>query len=88
MAARGLGKIGRTTKDILAIDRCIEKLNWALSNVEDWALRYAAIVSLQEIATPESQAILQQALDQQTDQIVKLRCQTALENWQSAKIKT
>ncbi|MGA9379637.1 MAG: HEAT repeat domain-containing protein [Phormidium sp.] len=87
MAARGLGNIGSTTKDILAIDRCIEKLNWALFNVEDWALRYAAIVSLQEIATSETQAILQQALHQQTDQIVTLRCQTALENWQPAKIK-
>ncbi|MFB2938795.1 HEAT repeat domain-containing protein [Aerosakkonemataceae cyanobacterium BLCC-F154] len=87
MAARGLGKIGRTTNDISAIDRCIEKLNWALSNVEDWALRYAAIVSLEEIATPETQAILTEALAQQGDRIVKLRCQTALENWQSAKIK-
>lgn len=87
MAARGLGKIGSTTNDISAINCCIEKLNWALSNVEDWALRYAAIVSLQEIATPETQAILEQSLQQQTDRIVKLRCQTALENWQSAKIK-
>jgi phycocyanobilin lyase alpha subunit len=87
MAARGLGKIGSTTKDISAINSCIEKLNWALSNVEDWALRYAAIVSLQEIATSETKAILEQQLQQQTDQIVKLRCQTALENWQSVKIK-
>lgn len=87
MAARGLGKIGSTTNDISAINSCIEKLNWALSNVEDWALRYAAIVSLQEIATPETQAILTEALSQQGDPIVKLRCQTALENWQSAKIK-
>lgn len=87
MAARGLGKIGCTTNDISAINRCIEKLNWALSNVEDWALRYAAIVSLQEIATPETQKILEQSLGQQTDRIVRLRCQTALENWQPAKIK-
>lgn len=86
MAARGLGKIGSTTNDISTINRCIEKLNWALSNVEDWALRYAAIVSLQEINTPETQAVLEQSLHQQTDQILRLRCQTALENWQSAKI--
>ena len=87
MAARGLGKIASTTNDISAINSCIEKLNWALSNVEDWALRYAAIVSLQEIATPKTQAILTEALSQQSDPIVKLRCQTALENCQPAKIK-
>ena len=31
-----------------------EKLSWALITPEDWGLRYAAAVSLQEIATPEA----------------------------------
>jgi len=87
MAARGLGKIGSTSDDFDVINRGIKKLNWALCNVEDWALRYAAVISLEEIATPETQAILAETLPQQSEQIVRLRCQTALENLGYAKIK-
>ena len=88
MAARGLGKIGSTSDDSSIINRCIEKLSWALLNVEDWALRYAAVVSLQEIATSDTKAIAEQALNKESDRVVKLRCQTALENWDFGKIKS
>jgi HEAT repeat protein len=36
-----------------------------LLNAEDWALRYAAVVSLKEIATSEALSALQQALTQE-----------------------
>ncbi len=79
VAARGLGKIGRMS-DSLTRHRAVEKLTWALFNAADWALRYAAVVSLQEIATAEAFAALQQALTQEPDNVIQLRIKTALEN--------
>lgn len=79
VAARGLGKIGRVG-DPKTRQRAVEKLTWALLNAADWALRYAAVVSLQEIATAEAFAALQQALTQELDNVVQLRIKTALEN--------
>ncbi len=79
IAARGLGKIGSTADDPEIIRRTLEKLIWALLTPEDWGLRYAAVVSLQEIATPEAYTALQAALNQETDQVVRSRTETALE---------
>ncbi|MBD2179754.1 HEAT repeat domain-containing protein [Planktothrix sp. FACHB-1355] len=79
VAARGLGRIGSTSGDLEMIKRAIEKLTWALLKTEDWALRYAATVSLQEIATVEAIASLQQALTQEQDNTVQTRIKTALE---------
>ena len=79
VAARGLGKIGRIS-DPQTRHRAVEKLTWALFNAADWALRYAAVVSLQEIATAEAIAALQQAFTQELDKVVQLRIKTALEN--------
>jgi hypothetical protein len=47
---------------------------------EDWGLRYAAVVSLAEIATPEALVALEQALTQETDKVVLHRITTALES--------
>lgn len=77
VAARGLGKIGSTSKNPHITQRTVEKLTWALLNAEDWALRYAAVVSLKEIASPEALAALQQALTQERDQVVQVRLNTA-----------
>ncbi|AFZ23077.1 PBS lyase HEAT-like repeat protein [Cylindrospermum stagnale PCC 7417] len=78
IAARGLGRIGSTCNDTEVI-RCVEeKLTWALLTPEDWGLRYAAAVSLQEIATPEASAALQQAIAQEADKVVLSRITTAL----------
>ncbi|BAZ70048.1 MAG: HEAT repeat domain-containing protein [Pelatocladus maniniholoensis HA4357-MV3] len=77
IAARGLGKIGSSTDEPEIIHRAIEKLTWALLSPEDWGLRYAAAVSLQEIATPAAYAALQAALNQETDKVVRSRVTTA-----------
>lgn len=79
VAARGLGKIGSTSNEPQIIWLAVEKLTWALLNTEDWALGYAAVVSLQEIATPEARAALQQALTQERDKVVQARIKTAIE---------
>lgn len=79
IAARGLGKIGRTV-DNAEILGCVEqKLTWALLTPEDWGLRYAAAVSLQEIATVAASIALQQAIAQETDRVVLSRIDIALE---------
>lgn len=88
VAARGLGKIGKINyseirqKAIspLGLHKVIKKLTWALLKPQDWALRYAAVVSLEEIATEATISILQEALSQEIDQVVNLRIQTALDN--------
>ncbi|KOP26637.1 Bilin biosynthesis protein PecF [Hapalosiphon sp. MRB220] len=77
IAARGLGKIGSSTNESEAIHHAIEKLTWALLSPEDWGLRYAAAVSLQEIATPAAYAALQAALNQEPDKVVRSRITTA-----------
>jgi bilin biosynthesis PecF protein len=79
IAARGLGNIARTSRDAEII-RCVEqKLTWALLTPEDWGLRYAAVVSLQELATVGACVALQQAIAQETDQVVHSRITAALE---------
>ena len=80
VAARGLGQIGKTSGDHLSIHLATEKLAWVLFHTEDWALRYAAVVSLQEIATTEAIAVLQQALTQESDPVVQLRIKTAMDS--------
>lgn len=80
VAARGLGQIG-VWGDLEAIKRAVEKLTWALFNAQDWALRYAAVISLQEIATTEAICALQQALTEESDVVVRERLKTALEYW-------
>ena len=47
-------------------------------NAEDWALRYAAAVSLGAIATVEINTILYQAMTQESDRVVKERIQMIL----------
>lgn len=78
IAARGLGKIGSTAIDTQTIHRAVDKLSWALLSPEDWALRYAAALSLAEIGTPEAIAVLQQALTQESDHVVQSRIRRAL----------
>jgi bilin biosynthesis PecF protein len=73
IATRGIGLIGRTSQNADIIRRTEEKLIWALLAPEDWGLRYAAVVSLREIATPQAQAALQQAIAQETDKVVLSR---------------
>ena len=79
VAARGLGKIAKLNYSEIR-QKAIAKLTWALLKPQDWALRYAAVVSLEEIATEATISILQEALSQEIDQVVNLRIQTALGN--------
>ncbi|GAX36569.1 HEAT repeat domain-containing protein [Nodularia sp. NIES-3585] len=84
IATRGIGKIGSNSRNTEMI-RCIEeKLTWALLTPEDWGLRYASAVSLQEIATQQAQAALEQAIAQEVDQVVRSRITLALEVLQTA----
>ena len=78
IAARGLGRIGSTSKNTEIIHRASEKLIWALFTPQDWGLRYAAAVSLQEIATPRANIALQQALKQEHDKVVQSRIAKAV----------
>lgn len=83
VAARGLGRIGSLAKDTAIISQAIDKLTWALLTPEDWALRYAAIASLQDIAQPEVMPPLQQALTQESDRVVQARLNRAIAQLQS-----
>ncbi len=78
VAARGLEQMVITTTDPEKSQRAIYKLSWALLNAEDWALRYAAAVSLGGIATVEINTILDQAMMQESDRVVKERIRIIL----------
>lgn len=80
IAARGLGKIANNSHDAEAIRQIQEKLIWALLTPEDWGLRYAAAVSLQEIATPEAKTALQNAIAKETDIVVRSRIALQMTN--------
>jgi len=85
IAARGLGHIGSNysnpeisdSASAAKGDSIIKKLTWALLSCEDWGLRYAAAVSLEEIDTPLSTAALQTA-SQEPDKVVLARIVRAL----------
>jgi bilin biosynthesis PecF protein len=79
IAARGLGKLLRThPSSCNDHSQAIDKLIWALLHTEDWALRYAAAVSLGEIATDEAINALRQALAQESDRVVQQRIHSLL----------
>ena len=78
IAARGLGRIGSTSKNTEIIHQASEKLIWALLTPQDWGLRYAAAVSLQQIATPAANIALQKALKQEADKVVQSRIAKAI----------
>lgn len=78
IAARGLGQIGKTTSDRALVPLIVNKLTWIAHHAEDWALRYAAVVSLQEIGTTEAIAVIKQALLQESDVVVQGRMAAAL----------
>ena len=78
VAARGLGKIGRQTKNQEVIAQVIEKLKWALLEPTDWALRYSAVVSLEEIGNSDGILALQAASESESDFIVQTRIERAL----------
>ncbi|MBW4671152.1 MAG: HEAT repeat domain-containing protein [Cyanomargarita calcarea GSE-NOS-MK-12-04C] len=77
IAARGLGHIGSHSRNPEISDSIVKKLTWALVSCEDWGLRYAAAVSLEEIDTPLSIAALQTA-SQEPDKVVLSRIARAL----------
>jgi bilin biosynthesis PecF protein len=78
VAARGLEKMVISTTNSEKRQKAIDKLSWALLNAEDWALRYAAAVSLGAVATVEINTILYQAMTQESDRVVKERIQMIL----------
>ncbi|MBE9126417.1 MULTISPECIES: HEAT repeat domain-containing protein [unclassified Coleofasciculus] len=78
VAARGLGHIGRLANDPEIIRQAVDKLTWALLNPEDWGLRYAAVVSLEDMASPEVIPTLEQALKKESDQVVRVRLERAI----------
>ncbi|PPS43217.1 HEAT repeat domain-containing protein [Chroococcidiopsis sp. TS-821] len=78
VAARGLGRIASVASNAQIVGCVVDKLTWALKNPEDWALRYAAVVSLQEIASDSAVSILQEALTQEQDRVVQTRIKIAL----------
>lgn len=78
VAARALGKIGCQACDPPVILRIIEKLKWTLFQPNDWALRYSAIVSLEEIANKDAVLALKTATQVESDIIVRVRSERAL----------
>lgn len=79
VAARGLAPIASNSNNPKIIQGIVEKLVWALEKTEDWALRYAAAVSLEEIATFDAISALKKAAIEEEDSVVKVRIKTALE---------
>lgn len=65
IAARGLGRILRSHPSPSQHKGAINKLIWALQNPQDWGLRYAAALSLAEIATDETLQALKTVLQQE-----------------------
>lgn len=78
VATRALGKIGCQTCDPPVILRVIEKLRWTLFQPNDWALRYSAIVSLEEIGNKDAVLALKTATQVESDIIVRVRSERAL----------
>lgn len=87
VAARGLGQIGISAHHEQILAKVLDKLHWALIAPEDWALRYAAAVSLEEIGMAKKSnsslsakiiAMLEDNLLKETDEIVQLREKKAL----------
>jgi len=67
IAARGLGKILRSHPSPTQHQGAINRLIWAVQNPEDWALRYAAALSLAEIATDDTIQALKTVLQQEQE---------------------
>ncbi|ERN41970.1 HEAT domain containing protein [Rubidibacter lacunae KORDI 51-2] len=78
VAALGLGRIGRQAPGSKASQLALKKLDWALRMPEDWALRYSAAVSLEEIGSTESMFVLQTAANSEIDLVVQTRIARAL----------
>jgi phycocyanobilin lyase alpha subunit len=78
VAARALGKICRKACAPRVILRVIKKLEWTLFQPDDWALRYSAVVSLEEIGNRDAVLALQAAYQVESDAIVKMRNKRAL----------
>lgn len=78
VAARSLGKIGVKVEEEATRCHIIEKLGTVLQTSSDWALRYAAIVSLEEMAMAQCIPVLEQSLAIETDILVKKRLGLAL----------
>ena len=78
VAARALGKIGCQPCAPPVILRVIEKLKWTLFQPDDWALRYSAVVSLEEIGNRDAVLALQTASQVESDIIVRMRSKRAL----------
>lgn len=78
VAARALGKIGCQACAPPVILRVIEKLKWTLFQPDDWALRYSAVVSLEEIGNRDAVLALQTASQVESDIIVRMRSKRAL----------
>ena len=85
VAARGLGQIATRSNDPNLIRQCVDKLIWVLRNPEDWALRYGAVVSLQEIGTEAAIAALKQGLVDEGDPVVQVRIQRAIASLEKAQ---
>lgn len=79
VAARGLGRIGRSELNTSKIQASIiEKLEWTLQNPDDWGLRYSAVLALEDLQTKPAKTILMQARQGETDFVVRTRMQQAL----------
>ncbi|WP_235006647.1 HEAT repeat domain-containing protein [Calothrix rhizosoleniae] len=78
VAARGLGKIGRQTGDAEIILQAIATLKGVLSQPDDWALRYSAAASLEEIGNSDAISVLQAASERESDLVVQTRIKRAL----------
>ena len=78
VASRALGKIGCQSCEPEVITRVIKKLEWTLLNPDDWALRYSAAVSLEEIGNNDAISVLQVAYECEHDNVVQTRIKRAL----------
>ncbi len=85
IAATGLGKIGHNelaSSNSHTLQLIFSKLNWTIKHPDDWGLRYAACLSLEEIGDSQAEKLLKQADGDEADTAVSMRIKQACQKLQ------
>ena len=78
VATLAIGIIGSKEDDADRLVQIVDKLSWLASQVEDWALRYCAIISLEMIGDARSLSVMNSLGESETEPLVRCRLQRAI----------
>ena len=78
VATLAIGIIGSKEDDADRLVQIVDKLSWLASQVEDWALRYCAIISLEMIGDARSFSVMNSLGESETEPLVRCRLQRAI----------